>query len=950
MPHLQATWTNDQHLFWWSPNDHVEAALEDELPALAACGEITHRYLISPNDPKKRTRTRGLQMSVVDFVPTLATLEHTSSHSDSVRCFTFATKLALELASRQRVVPSVYQNEAKWRALLSHESDKDRFQALAQALPIAARCVPVSETTRGAAKLIQPHHTLRSFINSIVDTVYRQNKYPGTARGWVRELADALRGEEAAFSPRDARFQGTPDMLEEWSIAAESSGLKVGMMLQLPSDQAGQRFPLKLWVHPPGQFDNRVPLSTAWQAGDQLTVNGKVWSHPAHCVLRSLAHASRIFPPLLKSLTGPKPRSPIWNADTTWAFLEQGAQDLKDAGLEVHLPEEFELAGRLRIRVQIRIDRNEPDDTPIDLSEPVPYRWEVTLGDIVLSGSEFAELLSKQRPIVRFRDEWVLLDPRELARLPEGLPMEGTLDASTALRAILTGQHDGVDVVASDALRALIDDLKNPPEVDIPDTLQGTLRPYQLQGVSWMHALGRAGLGACLADDMGLGKTIQLITHLLCRHARGPRGPTLVVCPTSVMGNWQHELRRFAPTLNVHRHHGVDRFRVDFERVDVVITTYGLLVRDQDLLTDTHWDVLALDEAQGIKNPDSQRARAARRLQANQRIALSGTPVENRLDELWSLMHFLIPGLLGPRQTFRREVALPIERFGDEGLAARLKHCVRPFLLRRVKTDPNVISDLPNKIEREEYVPLTQEQATLYASIIERSFDTIRDADDFERRGHVLAMLTALKQVCNHPSQYLGQTDEPLIDRSGKLERCMEILDNIIESNTRCLIFTQYREMGNRLQQHILDMFDLEAPFLHGGTSSAKRDELVQRFQEDDHASPILIISLRAGGTGLNLTRATHVVHYDRWWNPAVEDQATDRAYRIGQNQTVQVHKMVSQGTLEERISSLLEQKRALAESVVGSGERWLTELNDDALHDLVRLGDDVVVEEGGEA
>ena len=392
-------------------------------------------------------------MSVVDFVPTLATLEHTSSHSDSVRCFTFATKLALELASRQRVVPSVFQNEAKWRALLSHETDKARFQALARALPIAARCVPVSETARGTAKLIRPHHTLRSFINSIVDTVYRQDKYPGTARGWVRELADALRGKEASFSPRDARFQGTPDMLEEWSVAAESSGLKVGMMLGLPTDQAGQRFPLKLWVHPPGEFEERISLSKAWQAGDSLSLHGKTWNHPAHCVLRGLAHASRIFPPILKSLTGPKPRSPIWNADTTWAFLEQGAQDLRDAGLEVHLPEEFARAGRQRIRVRIRIELDERDDQPIDLSQPIPYRWEVTLGEIVLSGQEFAELVSKQRPIVRFRDEWVLLDPRELACLPEGLPMEGTLDSATALRAILTGQHDGVDVVASDAFR-----------------------------------------------------------------------------------------------------------------------------------------------------------------------------------------------------------------------------------------------------------------------------------------------------------------------------------------------------------------------------------------------------------------------------------------------------------------------------------------------------------------
>jgi SNF2 family DNA or RNA helicase len=449
------------------------------------------------------------------------------------------------------------------------------------------------------------------------------------------------------------------------------------------------------------------------------------------------------------------------------------------------------------------------------------------------------------------------------------------------------------------------------------------------------------GLGACLADDMGLGKTVQLIAHLIDRRS----GPHLVVCPTSVLGNWQRELARFAPSLSVVRYHGLYRNHYGLKRADVVLTSYGLLARDLDLLGEIRWDVAVLDEAQSIKNPESRRARAARQLKARHRIALSGTPVENRLDELWSLMEYLIPGMLGPRRTFQRNVAVPIERFGDEDVARQLKVGVSPFLLRRLKSDPTIIDDLPDKVERREYTPLTPEQAKLYKQVVEEHMDRIEQAEEAQRRTHVLAMLTALKQVCNHPVHYLKEGG-PLDGRSGKLERYGELLEQILDAGDRALVFTQYREMGDLLQRWMYETLGLSIPFLHGGTLAHRREEMVRAFQEDDDAPPILLVSLRAGGTGLNLTRATHVIHYDRWWNPAVEDQATDRAYRIGQHRNVQVYKMVCQGTLEERIDALLDEKRALAEQVVGSGETWVAQLDDVALRALVTLGDDAIVEE----
>ena len=748
---LQATWSPAGRLFFWTPEGSLDQVVADELPELDALAlEPEVVPIVHAGPPLRRKKTKGLHPDLSSVLPLLPALRNDPFLSDSLRVWSLASRFALEFAAREAVAPSVDEGEARWRVLLSRRTDRMRFERLVDALPVSARLVPTR--THGPVRLPTSDVVVRHFLDGVADALYRRAVWPGPARGWVLQFADALRGEDPAFNPRDARSQGIPSKLRTWSAGDGSRGLRLGMTMSLPEDASG-RFHLDFWLHAADDPSQRVSLEDAWFAGESVTLGGRSHDHPAFAALRGLARAKRIFPPLSAALAGKAPTPLVWGPGDAWSFLAEGVPPLQDAGFEIELPEAFSSVGARRIRARMRIVSDDADG--LHLGDMLRYEWEVVLGDLLLTGDDFAEILAARQPIVRFRGEWVLIDPAELELLPEGLPMEGTLDAAAALRAVLTGQHEGVPVVADERLNMVVDALRKPPEREAPDGLEATLRPYQHRGYEWLSCLGDLGLGACLADDMGLGKTVQLIAHLVDRHGRGEDRTSLVVCPTSVLGNWERELARFAPGLTVRRYHGLQRDLDEVVQADVVLTTYGLLSRDAEALAEVAFEVVALDEAQAIKNPDSQRAKAALGLQARHRVALSGTPIENRLDELWSLMRFLVPGLLGPRARFRRLVAIPVERFGDEEVAHRLKLGVSPFLLRRVKTDPNVVSDLPDKVERYEYCGLTPEQAELYRATSEEHLGRIADAAASARRGQVLAMLTALKQICNHPDHYL---------------------------------------------------------------------------------------------------------------------------------------------------------------------------------------------------
>ena len=602
------------------------------------------------------------------------------------------------------------------------------------------------------------------------------------------------------------------------------------------------------------------------------------------------------------------------------------------------------------------------------MQDLVSFRYDLALGDDVLTREELAELARLKVPLVRVRGQWVELDDRHLKaalKFLERRGTSGTMTAAEALGSVLGADGPGgdggpgdlplagvdADGWLGDLLSGQADERLDPMET--PDGFRGTLRPYQRRGLSWLSFLGRLGIGAVLADDMGLGKTVQLLS-LLWAESVAPEpvrdessGSTLLICPMSLTGNWQREAERFAPGLAVHVHHGADRLTgpdlgAALRAADLVITTYQTAARDLAALSEFRWARVVCDEAQAIKNHLSQQSKAVRSLPAASRIALTGTPVENQLSELWSILEFVNPGMLGSAKAFRERYAVPIERHGSDEAAQELRRVTQPFVLRRLKTDKTIISDLPEKQEMRVWCNLTQEQASLYAATVSDMLSRIDGAsDDITRRGLVLATMAKLKQVCNHPAHLLRDGSR-LPGRSGKLARLEELCEEIAAEGDKALIFTQYAEFGRMLQPYLAARTGCPVLFLHGGTSRKQRDALVAQFQEADE--PVLfLLSLKAGGTGLNLTAANHVIHVDRWWNPAVEEQATDRAFRIGQRRDVQVRKFVCVGTLEEKIDAMIEQKKALAEQIVGTGESWLTELSTAALREVLTLAPEAV-------
>jgi hypothetical protein len=903
----------------------------------------------------------------------------------SLDYLTATVLFALELATRGRFLPGLVPTrdgrgfEARWLPVPG-ATDAERLRALARAMPPACRAEatdPFDRRGRGAGDV------LGQMLTDIVDSVARAGvgpqAFPGVAartKGTAPLVAvlDALAAASPTILPDSREVRALAGTVTAWHgrAATGDPGFRTCFRVVPPDDGAdgaeGQAWALEVLLQATDDPSLFVPAADVWKAGRRLAVFGRRFDDPQELLLADLGRATRLHPPLDRMLRQAHPAGLDLDVTGAYAFLREGAPALAEAGFGIQLPSWWQV-GRPRIAARLRATTRSSAgasaaDARLGLDAIVDYSWELAIGDASVTADEIQELARLKVPLVRARGQWVELRPEDVAaavRLVEGNPGRsgGTMTAGDVVRVGLGLEmaEFGLPVtgVTADGWLGTLLAAGGPDgrstSRGTPAGFVGVLRPYQERGLAWLEFLGDFGLGACLADDMGLGKTAQVLALLVAERSSPTADasrPTLVVCPMSVVENWRREAERFAPDLAVHVHHGGDRLGGDdlaaaTAGVDVVITTYGLVARDIEALSAIDWGRLVLDEAQNIKNSASRQAQAVRRIRAPRRIALTGTPVENRLADLWSIMEILNPGLLGSANSFRQRFAVPIERYADEDAGARLRRATAPFILRRLKSDRAIIADLPDKLEMTVYCSLTREQATLYQAVVDEMLERIASSQGIERRGLVLATMLRLKQVCNHPAQMLAD-GSALAGRSGKLQRVEEILEEVLAEGDRALLFTQFAEFGALLRTHLRDRFGREVLYLHGGTRKADRDAMVARFQGDGGPS-LLILSLKAGGTGLNLTAANHVIHVDRWWNPAVEDQATDRAYRIGQRRNVQVRKLVCAGTLEERIAALLESKRDLAERVVGTGETWLTELSNAELRDLVALSADAVAE-----
>ena len=648
------------------------------------------------------------------------------------------------------------------------------------------------------------------------------------------------------------------------------------------------------------------------------------------------------------------------------AFLREDLARLQALGFDVVLP--AWLKDLKQSKLQVRVSTGNVSTKKVaGLDDILTFKWQFSMNGGTISAEQFKKMVDEKREFIRIGTEWFRVDAnwmQEMRALMEQAENESWTVRELLFRELpedllLPLEEDDADDAMRDdplfafdlqkSLKAYVDQLqekKGLPAVAPPASLQAELRPYQQEGFEWLVFMREQQFGACLADDMGLGKTVQLISYLLhVYETTGATKPSIIICPTSVLGNWQKELARFAPSLSVYTHYQANRAKgedfthvIEKKKPQVILSTYGTVSQDAEFLQMIDWTTVVLDEAQNIKNMQTLQSRAIRKLQGEHHIALTGTPVENRLSELWAIFDFIHKGYLGSFGRFNEEFILPIERDESEKHKQKLRAKIQPFLLRRTKRDPHLHLNLPEKQESHAYCPLTAEQASLYEGYILETLAQLETLTGFQKKGRVLKMLSKLKQLCNHPALYLKEPFEDassMLSRSVKLERIVQMAAEIVDNGEQCLIFTQYIGMGQLLQHCFSELYNVDAPFLTGAMPKAQRDRLVEAFQAGEF--PIFILSLKAGGTGLNLTAANHVLHADRWWNPAVENQATDRAYRIGQTQFVQVHKFVTIGTIEEKIDKMLAQKSLLSEELIQSSQ-WLTELNDHELRELMTL------------
>ena len=942
--------------------------------------ETDKSYLLYPWQVKGFCFSPLEAMKLLNSLP--LGIEENSYLGGDLRFWAQVARWSWDVMSRAKFLPTLERLEnntltTKWRSLLDSYLDSGRLEQFAQTMPHSCRSYQ-QETTQTVDLPLLPQKLIQDFLSSTIDAQVRtvvSSDLPTLPPLWKEWLHSLTRSDNIVkFEP--GQLERLESSLNAW-IAP--------MQYQLTAAQ--NRFRTCFELVPPTSDNNEWILAYSLQAIDEaafLVAATDIWQHPVESwvyqnreienpqetFLRGLGLASRLYEPIAPSLESAYPESCTLTPLQAYEFIKTIAWRFEDNGLGVVLPPSLSSSGGWANRLGLKISNATPQQQQrLGLHSLLTLKWELVIGGQTISKSQFDRLVALGSPLVEINGEWVELKPPDIKTAQNFFAARKnslTLSLEDALR-LSTGDTMAIEKLpvvsfeASGVLQELMTTLQDNNAIAVlptPSKFQGELRPYQQRGFSWLAFLERWGLGACLADDMGLGKTAQLIAFLLhLQEQNALTQPTLVVCPTSVLGNWEREVKKFAPTLKVMIHHGDKRskgevFVKEAQKHEVVITSYALIYRDIKAFESVSWQGVVLDEAQNVKNPDAKQSQAVRQLKANFKIALTGTPVENRLGELWSILDFLNPGYLGAKQFFQRRFAMPIEKYGDAASLNTLRSLVQPFILRRLKSDRTIIQDLPEKQEMTVFCGLSVDQAALYQQVVEESLAQIESAEGVQRRGMILALLVKLKQICNHPAMIaekaakVNTLPSDFDKKSGKLQRLQEMLEEVLAEGDRALIFTQFAEWGKLLKVHLEKHFNREVLFLYGSTTKQQREEMLDRFQHDPQAPPIFILSLKAGGVGLNLTRANHVFHFDRWWNPAVENQATDRVFRIGQKRNVLVHKFVCTGTLEEKINAMIESKKELAEQVVGAGEQWLTELDTNGLRDLLILDRDAAIED----
>ncbi|HQH26319.1 MAG TPA: DEAD/DEAH box helicase [Oligoflexia bacterium] len=944
-------------------------------------------------------RIIAAELTPVEAVNFLCSLPHPLPEGlrldSSIKFWREPTKLLLELLSRGRFIPGIVRKNKQWfshwHLIPSTEEDRTRLTVLAESMPPLCRAVWQKEQS----KPVQPSVLIESFITVCGDALIRSflmrdsfledpPKTPLSARHavpctWIASLTKQtgdIHGPEYEL----LKFE---QQLRKWAgsllISPEGHQLRTVFRLIPPrtglTDRAEAAWNVEWGLHSQTAPGQELPAAKLWRGELGFLQNSDFTLEDLEdFLLHDLGRAVEVFPRLKNALLGLHPAAVSLTTGQAYDFLRDHAKKLEQHGFTVMLPEWWSKPGA-QFGLHLHVDSEEIDHSSRTSSgylaahQLLNYSWRIALGERRMELDEFRELVLTKTPLVEKDGQWIELNPAKLeatlAFLERQEKEKESLRFIDVLRLGLGVEYQPellnvVSFSSSGWIKKILErDTHQFSPMAEPEGFQGSLRPYQREGLGWLTLLAATGVGGCLADDMGLGKTIQALALLLHeRHAAAASTPakeiqpTLLVVPMSILNNWEYEARRFAPALRVYVHHGPARLGpADFlkraKESDVVITTYSLANRDEDLLSRVCWGRIILDEAQNIKNLDAKQTKAVKHIARKcmtdaktggsfQRLALTGTPLENHLEELWSIFDFLNPGFLGTIQEFRSRFALPIENFRNRESASLLNQMIRPFVLRRLKADPAVISDLPEKIEMEVFTTLTEEQASLYQTVLERMLPQIDATDGIHRKGFVLSTITRLKQICNHPALFLKDNGS-LAERSGKLALLEEMLDVLLAEGDKVLVFTQFAQMGHLLKPYLQERLDTEVIFLHGGLSKTARDTLVARFRRPD-GPRVFLLSLKAGGLGLNLTEANQVVHFDLWWNPAVQDQATDRAYRIGQTRAVQVRKFICKGTLEEKIFSMLGFKRDLMDQVVGATRNAILELSSAELRKLLEL------------